>query len=123
MCHRIAWSIAQKAARRKVPDEAENGGGGGCLVSEKREGGDGGGKSPWELIGTLGNRREPKIEASGSQSGVWGVGCDQATCILGCLCCVVFCVKCMWHVKCCLHCCVLCVVYVVLCVVDCCCML
>lgn len=63
----------RKAARRKVPDEAENGGGGGCLVSGRREGGDGGGKSPWERIGTLGNGREPKIEASGSQSGMWGV--------------------------------------------------
>lgn len=53
------WSVEQKSSQKeRVPDEVESGGGG-CLVSGRREGGgDGGGRSPWELIGTLGNRRK-----------------------------------------------------------------
>lgn len=90
-------------------------------MSGRGEGeGDGRGRSPQELIGTLGDRERAKDRNQWLSK--WGVGCDQASCILGCLCCV-FSVKCMWHVKCCIHCCVLCVVYVVLCVVVRCCML
>lgn len=45
-----------------------------------------GGRTFWELVGPLGKGRGPKIEASGSQSGVRGVSRLLAR-ILGSMCC------------------------------------